>query len=65
MALWLVGGCITCVPPDRVEMQSTRILKVRVEAASVIVRGGGLKGERKDFQCEETFGEGLDGGWRR
>ncbi|KAJ9667143.1 hypothetical protein H2201_002663 [Coniosporium apollinis] len=49
----------TRVPPDGAEMQSTRILKVRVTGASGKVREGGPNDERKDMKREDV----LDSVW--
>jgi len=38
----------TRTPPDNVEMQSTRILKVKIESASAKVREGGPGDDKKD-----------------
>lgn len=45
----------TRVPPDNAELQSTRILKLRVEAASGKVRYGWPEDERKDMKREDVL----------
>ena len=49
----------TRVPPDGAEMQSTRILKMRISSASGKVREGVPEDERKDMKrddvCENSF----------
>ncbi|KAJ5179247.1 FMN-binding split barrel-related protein [Penicillium capsulatum] len=44
------------VPPDRAEMSSTVILKVRVVDGSGKIRDGGVSDERKDTENEEVTG---------
>ncbi|KAF7718277.1 Pyridoxamine 5'-phosphate oxidase-related protein [Penicillium ucsense] len=46
----------TRVPPDRAEMQSTVILKVKVVDGSGKIRDGGVSDERKDSGSEEITG---------
>lgn len=69
----------TRIPPDAAEMQSTRILKVKVAAASGKVREGVPNDEKKDLKREdvlnkvwtgviplyETFGEPQPGPYNR
>jgi len=43
------------VPPDNAEMQSTRIMKVRITAGSAKVREGGPGAERKDLRREDVL----------
>ena len=45
----------TRVPPDGAEMQSTRILKMRIESASGKVREGVPEDERKDMKREDVL----------
>jgi len=49
----------TRVPPDNAEMQSTRILKMRISGASGKVREGVPEDERKDMKREDV----LDSVW--
>jgi hypothetical protein len=49
----------TRVPPDGAEMQSTRILKMKITGASGKVREGVPEDERKDMKREEV----LDSVW--
>jgi nitroimidazol reductase NimA-like FMN-containing flavoprotein (pyridoxamine 5'-phosphate oxidase superfamily) len=49
----------TRVPPDGAEMQSTRILKMRISGASGKVREGCPEDERKDLKREDV----LDAVW--
>lgn len=49
----------TRVPPDGAEMQSTRILKMKIMAASGKIREGVPEDERKDMKREEV----LDSVW--
>lgn len=44
----------TRVPPDGAEMQSTRILKMRISSASGKVRVGGPEDERKDLKRDDV-----------
>lgn len=44
------------VPPDKTEMTSTQILKVRIVSASAKVRRGGVHDERKDLKREDVRG---------
>lgn len=44
------------VPPDRAEMQSTVILKVRIVDGSGKIRDGGVSDERKDSGNEQVTG---------
>lgn len=43
----------TRVPPTKVELQSTQILKVRIVSASAKIRTGGPSEDRKDLKDEE------------
>jgi hypothetical protein len=45
----------TRVPPDGAEMQSTRILKMKIESASGKVREGVPEDERKDMKREDVL----------
>lgn len=40
--------------PDEAEIASTRILKVRIDAASAKVRGSGVSDDAKDLKSDET-----------
>lgn len=40
------------VPPTRVELQSTGILKIRIESASAKIRAAGVSDDRKDLKDE-------------
>lgn len=42
------------VPPDEAEIASTRVLKVRIDAASAKVRDSGVKEDAKDLRDEAT-----------
>ena len=44
------------IPPDGAEMQSTRILKLKITGASGKVREGVPNDERKDMKREEALG---------
>lgn len=43
----------TRIPPDKTEMTSTQILKVRIKSASAKLRRGGPHDDKKDLKDEE------------
>lgn len=46
----------TRTPPDNVEIASTRIMRVRIDAASAKVRDSGVKNDAKDAKREDVVG---------
>ncbi|KAF2135269.1 uncharacterized protein K452DRAFT_323148 [Aplosporella prunicola CBS 121167] len=49
----------TRVPPDKPEITSTRVMKVRIERASAKIHTGNAKSDRKDLKNEEV----VNGVW--